>query len=545
MKILLVQPPVRDFYNTDIRLQPIGLCYIKSALNKYLPEVEVLVRDYHAGYGRRTVPVPQELSYLKAYYPVADKSPFSTFHQYYHFGQSYENIEDEISDIAPDLVGISSLFTPYYREALEIAERVKKRLNLPVIMGGPHVSEVPDEVLAMPYVDYVITGEGERPMVEFVRFLMGQVKLEDVPNLGYKKDGIMSFNPSRENYPVDELPMPDLSTLTSDRYQFKGNLLAFMITSRGCPHRCSFCSVHTTFGSKYRRRPVEHIIEEIRQRDREGYRVIDFEDDNLTFNKDEIKELCRRLIALFPEKEMEFVAMNGISYMSLDDELLELMQKAGFTHLNLALVSSDKKVHESAMRPHSPAAYTGVVEKAFQLGFKIVSYQILGLPDESLSGMVRTLAFNSRLPVLLGASPFYLTPRSPLAAGINMNGNDYVNARLTAMATDSGLFTRDDIYTLFITTRIINFLKGLDINYDADINELLNQSWPDKRVNTGIELLKDLREDGFLYFSTSKGNIENTKFKTGLFRQVIREAEYITCQNGRCIDAGDFFQYMR
>lgn len=541
MKVLLVQPPVRDFYDTDIRLQPIGLCCIKSALNKYLPEADVLIRDYHSGHGRKTVPIPEELSYLKEYYPVADKSPFSTFHQYYHFGLSFDKIETEINEIKPDLVGISSLFTPYYREALEIAERVKKSLNVPVIMGGPHVSEVPHEVLALPYVDFIILGEGERPMVEFVRFLLGYVKLEGVSNLGYKKEGRLCFNTGRENYPIDELPIPDLNGLPAERYQLAGKPLAFMITSRGCPHRCSFCSVHTTFGNNYRRRPVDNIIAEIRQRYREGRRVIDFEDDNLTFYKDEFKELCRRLIDLFPDKQMEFVAMNGISYMSLDNEMLELMSRAGFTHLNLALVSSDRSVHETTKRPYSIEAYTRVVNKAFQLGLKIVSYQILGLPDESLPGMIQTLAFNARLPVLLGASPFYLTPKSPIAMGMNLTEEDYVKARLTAMGVDSDLFTRDDIYTLFVTTRIINFLKGLDISDDANINELLNQSWRDKRVSTGIELLRDLMLEGDLFLITSNGRIQNKKFKSGTFRNVIRDAKYIRCQNGRRIDVESYF----
>ena len=79
MKVLLVQPPVQDFYDTDVRLQPIGLCYLKAAVNKHLPEVEVIIKDFHAGGGRKTVKIPQELQYLTDYYPVADKSPFSTF----------------------------------------------------------------------------------------------------------------------------------------------------------------------------------------------------------------------------------------------------------------------------------------------------------------------------------------------------------------------------------------------------------------------------------------------------------------------------------
>ena len=146
MKVLLIQPPVQDFYDTDVRLQPIGLCYLKAAVKKHLPDVDVIIKDYHGGCGRRTVAIPKELRYLTDYYPVADKSPFSTFHQYYHFGKPFDEIEAEIAEIRPDVVGISSLFTPYYREVLEVAARVKKRLNVPVVVGGSHASAVPESL---------------------------------------------------------------------------------------------------------------------------------------------------------------------------------------------------------------------------------------------------------------------------------------------------------------------------------------------------------------------------------------------------------------
>ena len=147
MKIVLIQPPVQDFYDTDVRLQPIGLCYLKTAVKKYFPQAEVIIKDYHRGFGRRTVPLPKTLSYLADYYPVADQSPFSSFHQYYHFGRSFDDIEAELAEMKPDLVGISSLFTPYYREALEVAARVKKRLDIPVVMGGSHASAAPASLL--------------------------------------------------------------------------------------------------------------------------------------------------------------------------------------------------------------------------------------------------------------------------------------------------------------------------------------------------------------------------------------------------------------
>jgi radical SAM superfamily enzyme YgiQ (UPF0313 family) len=536
MKVLVIQPPVQDFYDTDIRLQPIGLCYLKAAVKKHLPDIETIIKDFHAGCGRKTIAIPRELRYLTDYYGVADRSPFSTFHHFYHFGKPFDDIEAEIAELKPDVVGISSLFTPYFREALEVAARVKKRTGALVVMGGSHASAVPESLLSSPHVDYVIRGEGERAFVEFLKFLKGEQTIGRVPGLAYQSRGEMIFNPIGDNFPIDEIPFPDLSDLRSSNYALAGKPITFMITSRSCPHKCSFCSVHTTFGTDYRRRSLENVLEEIELRYRQGYRVIDFEDDNLTYYKRTFKELCHRLIARFPEREMEFVAMNGISYLSLDDELLELMRRAGFSHLNLALVSSDKTVRETTKRPHTLEAYLKVVRKAHALGFKIVSYQILGLPNESLDSMVQTLAFNARLPVLLGASPFYRIPDAPIAHGVNLTEQDYVKARLTALAIETDHFTRDDIYTLFVTTRIINFLKGLPIGSDTDFAALIDQPVQEPRAVAGMALLKQLVQTGRLSFWTQRGLHENKHFDGALFFWLLSQAETITCQNGQRID---------
>jgi len=540
MKVLLIQPPVEDFYDTDVRLQPIGLAYLKAAVKKHLPEVKVIIKDYHGGCGRRTVPIPRELRYLTDYYSVADKSPFSTFHQFYHFGKPFDEIEAEIADLKPDVVGISSLFTPYYREALEIAARVKRRTAAVVVMGGSHASAAPESLLASPHVDFVIRGEGEKAFVEFLRHLLNQKPLEEVPNLAYKRASKIVFNPMADNFPIDDLPVPDLSDFAPSAYTLAGKPLTFMITSRSCPHKCSFCSVHTIFGTNYRRRSLENVLEEIELRYRQGYRIIDFEDDNLTYYKNTFKELCRRLIARFPNREMEYVAMNGISYLSLDDDLLELMFEAGFSQLNLALVSSDKTVRETTKRPHTLDAYVKVVNKAHALGFKMVSYQILGLPNESLASMIQTMAFNARLPVLLGASPFYRIPNSPIAHGLKLNETDFVKARLTALAIETKSFSRDDIYTLFVTTRIINFLKGLPITEPVSIGDLMTHSWPDSRTRVGFALLHQLITTGSLSAWTKNGPVENKKFSFDLCGRVLEQAREITVQSGGKIVLEEF-----
>jgi len=540
MRVLLVQPPVQDFYDTDVRLQPIGLCYLKAAVSKHLPDIEVIVRDYHRGVGRKTVQIPKELRYLSDYYGAADKSPFSTFNRYYHFGMPFDAIEEDIGLLKPHVVGISSLFTAYFREALEAAARVKKVSQAIVVMGGSHASAAPESLLASAHVDYVIRGEGERPLVEFLRCLRDQQPVEAVANLAYKRRGEFVLNPIADNFPIEELPLPDLTDSTPQSYTLAGKPLTFMITSRSCPHKCSFCSVHTTFGTEYRRRSLEQVLEEIELRHRQGYRVIDFEDDNLTYYKQTFKQLCRRLIARFPNREMQFVAMNGISYLSLDDELLELMRQAGFSHLNLALVSSDKTVRETTKRPHTLEAYVKVVSKAHELGFKIVSYQILGLPSESLDSMIQTLAFNARLPVLLGASPFYRIPNSPIARGMQLNESDFIKARLTALAIETDHFTRRDIYTLFVVIRIINFLKGLPVDRAANMRALMSRSWPDLRTRVGFDLLNQLFETGRLSFSTKHGWVENRKFRSELFAWVLNQIGTIRCQSGATIFIDEF-----
>jgi radical SAM superfamily enzyme YgiQ (UPF0313 family) len=524
MKVVLVQPPVEDFYDTDVRLQPIGLCYLKAAVKKWRPGADVIVRDYHTGHGRRTVALPPTLAYLSEYYRVADRSPFSTFHRYYHFGATFDAIEDDLAALKPDLVGISSLFTPYYREALEVARRAKRRLSAPVVIGGSHASAAPESLLSSPYVDYVIRGEGEKPFVEFLDFLDGTKTVESVANLAYKKDGHFVFNPLEDNYALDELPFPDLSDLAPARYTLAAKPMTFMITSRSCPHRCSFCSVHTTFGTKYRLRSLENVLDEIELRYRQGFRIIDFEDDNLTYYQKTFKDLCRRLITRYPAGALELVAMNGISYLSLDDEALELMAAAGFSQLNLALVSSDKTVRETTKRPHTLSAYLKVVEKAHRLGLKIVSYQILGLPSESLASMIQTLAFNARLPVLLGASPFYQTPHAPIARDLNFTADDYLRSRLTAMAVETDGFDREDIYTLFVATRILNFLKGLPLAGPASLRELFDRDWPEPRRQIGVALLRELLDAHRLSFWTKTGAVENLKFRTELFLRILAEA---------------------
>jgi hypothetical protein len=153
--------------------------------------------------------------------------------------------------------------------------------------------------------------------------------------------------------------------------------------------------------------------------------------------------------------------------------------------------------------------------------------------------MIQTLAFNARLPVLLGASPFYRTPNAPIARGMQWTKEDFVRSRLTAMAVETRDCKRDDLYTLFVTTRIINFLKGLPIGSDAELADLPSRSWSHSRTQAGIALLARLSETNKLYLWTKQGLVENPRFKAELFERVLLRAGQIECQDGAKLAVGN------
>ena len=537
-KLLLIQPPVQDFYDTPIRLQPIGLAYLKAIVRRELPEFEVVIKDYHHGRGRRPIPLPKELAYLKAYYAHSDKSPFCSFYHYYHFGAAFEEIAADVAAERPDLVGISSLFSAYSREVIRCAEAIKQVCNALIVVGGSHVSAAPESVLRHDCVDVVIRGEGERPLVEFLRAWKSGGDYAAVPNLGFKRNGEFTLTPMAANYPIDDLPLPDFSDLPPERYAFERRPLCMIVTSRGCPHRCAFCSVHLTFGASYRRRSNEAILEEIALRYAQGYRVFDFEDDNLTVRIADMKALCEQLIARFSDGETQFLAMNGLSYHSLDRELLGLMKRAGFTHLNLSLVTAESGIRRQANRPHSLEQYFDIVRFGALLGFRIVSYHIFGLPQESLESMLDSLVVNAELPVLIGASLFYMTPNMPIAAAFPaMADDDVFKARLTAMAIETAHVSRDDLFTLFITARILDFLKGLTFSTAsiafADAFDLAEQQGG--RTAIGAVLLRRLFDEKVLYAAVGERFEPIRRFQSPLFFRFWSRLRYICTQSGAIV----------
>jgi hypothetical protein len=180
-----------------------------------------------------------------------------------------------------------------------------------------------------------------------------------------------------------------------------------------------------------------------------------------------------------------------------------------------------------------------VVEKGFALSFRIVAYQILGLPNESLDSMIQTLTFLAAQPVLIGSSPFYLTPNSPIARDFPApTPRDVFGARLTAMAIETGACSRDDLYTLFVTTRILNFLKGVPlaqarIDWEEAMQSLEARSERDRQ---GVRILRNLLAGQGLAAWTAQGDRLIEGFDADLFREIWDQLEGIRTQRGGRLD---------
>jgi radical SAM superfamily enzyme YgiQ (UPF0313 family) len=465
MKILLIQPPVRDFYQTSIRTQPIGLAYLAASLKRMGHEVEILDCQTEK---KKSIPIPAELSYLKDFYPLNDRSPFKLYSGYYRFGMGWEEFRKKIENSKADVFGISSSFTPYHGEALEIARIIKEwdRKKI-VVMGGAHVSCDPEGVLRSSFVDYAILGEGEvRLPLLLEQIGKGRVKnVEKIDGIGHRNKGEIRITPLRNFIQnLDSLPHPARELLDPDRYRLRRKRSTMIITSRGCPHGCAYCSSHLVMGTSFRTRTPEAVLTEMMACQKQyGIEVFDIEDDNFTFDQERAKQLMNLIINSFGERKIELSAMNGISFASLDGELLNLMKRAGFHTINLSYVSTNPSTKERMRRPEPTTEFDKVLEKAEQIGLHVIAYAILGMPGQTIEEMVDTLMYLMGEKVLVGPSIYYPTPGTPLFGRCEKEGilpPHPVQWRSSAFPVETKEFDRVDLLTLFRLARVINFIKG-------------------------------------------------------------------------------------
>jgi radical SAM superfamily enzyme YgiQ (UPF0313 family) len=294
---------------------------------------------------------------------------------------------------ASDLVGISSI-TPTVTRAYQLVEKIKKRKPVPVVMGGPHVTFLPEEALARG-ADYVVRGEGEWAFGELVKsILTGQPSLDSIPGLSYRQGTEIIHNPLPQVVePLEALPWPDLSLIQNWR---KMPILP-VLTSRGCPFNCTFCSVTKMFGRRYRMRPIEDVLNELEYwLNQKNWRSVFFYDDNFACRSEHTKELLNQIISR--KLPMRWTAQVRVD-VAKDEELLSLMRASGGYVLYIGLESVNPRTLEKYRKNQTVEEIAQAIQTIHRHHLQVHGMFVLGSDEDDRRTIDETVRFARQMRI--------------------------------------------------------------------------------------------------------------------------------------------------
>jgi len=550
---LPIQPPIRDFYLTSKRTIPYGLASVAANLTAHGFSVEIF--DALATSKSKIIPLPPEMTYLQEYYGKSDISPFGLFHYFKHFGYSFEYIGKKAKESGAFLIGISSLFTAYSDEAIQTAQAVKKfHPNCKIVMGGHHPTAMPEKVMECEAVDFVIRGEGEVAMpllakaVKEVFTFHSPLLTSDfshfplmtsIPGIVFrKKDGTLHINESSAMDNPDDYPLPAIHLINNSFYQRKKRGSAVIVASRGCPMKCSYCCVGSS-GLKYRLRSVESVMNEIERAVMQyDVRFIDFEDENLSLNREWFLNLLHKItelskLLLPSDSEIELRAMNGLFPPSLDEEIIFMMKRAGFKTLNLSVGSISPEQLKRFKRPDIRKSLEYSVMLAEKYDLEAVCYIIIGAPFQNADISLDDLLYLFKKNLLAGVSVFYPAPGSPdykLCEELGILPEKFSLMR-SACIPISHTTTRLEAITLMRIGRILNFMKSLaEKEPEPEIEGLKNLQALEDRKSIGKKLLQGFFYDGKIRSISCDGDIYEHKISEDVIQKLIERSFLRRCK---------------
>ena len=452
MRILLIQPPIEDFYITQQRMQPTGLLYLASALEKAGHEVRMM--DLLTAFGSTRIPIDPELEYLSQYYEH-DLSPYKIFMDFHRFGATIEQANTMIADETFDICGISANFTAYWKQPIEIALIVKNLFpTVPVVLGGNAVPVIWEKALVSGLINYVVFGEGENT---FMNFLQNLEAPEQVNNIAFLKDGIPFRTEIVPDFDIN-LASIDLKYIETDNYKIGKRKMASIVTSRGCPLKCAYCTATMNCLAPFQYRDLNIVFNEITNLvTNYGIMALNIEDENFTLNKDFARAFLERKTTEFPSLRLYF--MNGLHYPSLDNELLKLLRKADCMNLGIALVDSQNT--DLIARPADMEKFEKIVRFAITLGFIVTVYVIAGLPKQTSASVKKMIDMIHSLGAVAAISIYYPMPGTPLFDDLCKKNSAakkirWSQMRSSAMAYEQPQLSRAQLVDLFHYTRMIN-----------------------------------------------------------------------------------------
>ncbi len=394
MKILLIRPPYSRLKGIgQSPYFPLGLGYLAAVLEKNGFEVKI----YHAENphsSEENIVTDAEITFWHR--SLAQRRYLETIKNSNHY--VWKEAEEVICSFQPDLVGISVLSSEV-ASALNISKICKRyRKDCWVVWGGCHPTFLPESCLLYPEVDFVIRGEGELSFLEFCQNLEGKIKLTDlsqINGLSYKKDGRILHNRPRaliEN--LDEIPFPARHLILFPEF-FDYRALGSMITSRGCPWRCGFCSSRNFWQKKVRFRSPENVIEEIKGiQKRYKINYLMFWDDCFTANRNVVLKILRGMI----KSKFNIAWRTATRADLIDEELLSLMKRAGCTKLEIGVETGSPRIQRLIKKDINNTQIKNAFHLLCQQNVPSGAFFMAGFPEETKKDLEETFTLLKQIP---------------------------------------------------------------------------------------------------------------------------------------------------
>jgi anaerobic magnesium-protoporphyrin IX monomethyl ester cyclase len=412
-----------------------------------------------------------------------------------------DEIKKEIKNYDPDIIGISCAYTAYESdafEAIDIAYKTAKEMGkkILIVIGGAHTSANPDHVLRNEQVDIAVTGEGEETILEIAQKYMGGERLDKIQGTTMKIKGKIVKNPLRDYIvEVDKL-RPAWHLVNMKQYfNHPDNHRATLrkpsvdvITSRGCPANCVFCSIYTVWGRKWRAESATKVVDEIEFLvNKYGVRQFRFQDDNLTLDNKRMIAICDEILRR--KIDIRWDTPNGIAFWALNKEVLFKMRQAGCYRVTFGIESGSKESLRYIRKVVDLGKVTEMVKFCHSIGIWVCSTFIIGFPNETIKEIKETEDFvvssGVNFPFVYIAQPYMGTDlyndfeRSELLANLKKTSN------ISESKYDTMKFSNDQLNQLRA-----NIIKRF---YKAKLRSFLNPKKFHKEILSKIRSFDDIQ----------------------------------------------------
>jgi radical SAM superfamily enzyme YgiQ (UPF0313 family) len=310
-------------------------------------------------------------------------------------GMDQEALKRKLEAFQPDLVGVTSM-TPTIQSALQSTRVAKEGCpKATVVIGGPHATFMDKQILTdEPSVDVVARGEGEETLLELAQTATEPKKLQDILGITFRRGKETVQTPSRPAIRnLDELPYPAYNHFALEKYLLYGKLFLPVITSRGCPFQCAFCTTSRILGKEYRARSPKNIVDELEHIEKVYHAdSFTFYDDTLTLDKGRIFEICDEIKAR--RINIPWDCQTRVDQVS--KEILMKMKETGCQQVFFGVESGCQTILDAVNKRTTVEQNQKAVRMAKEAGLFVSISIILGYPGETPDMLKQTLEFIRR-----------------------------------------------------------------------------------------------------------------------------------------------------